>query len=165
MNEATMIAAVCKSWRKKQPNLWVIKFPDYFRPGAYYSNDRAVDTLICYFGQFVGIEWKIVKTKTAERFKATKIRDSQINALDAISKAGGVGLLIIVVYHDVTHKHLYVFTIDEWLNLVMREESGVVDLTKCNCQRSTSGTQWDWRKIEEVIDFEVKMRTDIGVKS
>jgi len=159
MNEAHMIQAVCKTWKKHQPTLWVMKIPDYFRPGADYSNDRAVDTMVCYFGQFVGIEWKILKSKTVERFKATKMRDSQINTLDAINKAGGIGLLIIAVYRDATHKHFYVFTIDEWLDAVANSENDVVNLALYGFQRSRSGAQWDWHKIEKVIDYEVAVRT------
>jgi len=159
MNEAHMIQAICKTWKKHQSKLWLMKIPDYFRPYANYSNNRAVDTLVCYNGYFLGIEWKIINTKKAEHIKINKVRESQISALEAIEEAGGIGLVVIGVYHDPQHKHFYVFSIEDWKYAATRPFLQGIDLDADYFgKRSSSGIKWDWQWLEEVIDNEIRIR-------
>ena len=102
-----------KNWERQHPNrLWWWKIPDYTRPGAGYSNDRAVDVVACYNGVFVGIEFKIKKDDRA--FPMNRIRDGQVKTLCDLEVAGGVGVIAIVVYKDKHDKCVYLIPIAEW---------------------------------------------------
>lgn len=124
MNETTFIKQVMDNWQRQNAEmLWWWKIPDYTRPGKSYSNERAVDVVICYRGRFIAIEWKLLKK--GNRFPYKRIRNSQIQTLMDIKQAGGEAYLAIGVYRSSKEKCIYILDIQNFCD--KRAE-----LTSCN---------------------------------
>ena len=82
-----------------------------------YSQPRAVDVLASYQGQFIGMEWKLHKTKGA--FALKHFRQHQYDELDRVAKSGGRALIVIGVYVDGgKHQEVYIIPFVHWGNLI-----------------------------------------------
>ena len=159
MNETTITKQIMSNWQRQHSDLWFWKIPDYTRPGYGYSNDRAVDVVICCDGAFVGMEWKLKKDNRA--FPLKRIRDGQIKTLCDIEIAGGTGFLMIAVYLSPHDKCVYAIPIKQW-NKEAKEvhETGrksirieeVFSYYRIEPRRIGTYVHWNFKLVEEVID-------------
>jgi penicillin-binding protein-related factor A (putative recombinase) len=163
MKEATIIKQVMDNWKRQHPyRLWAFKVPDYSHYYSNHSNNRAVDVLACYDGVFVGMEWKIKKDKRA--FPFDRVRDNQVQALCDIGVAGGVGLLMIVVYHGPQDKYAYAIPIEVWNECVFAAQGKSVRIEEEFAQwriepkKHGAYVHWDMTKIEELC-YDAKRRS------
>ena len=112
MNETDATRGILKNWQRQFKYFWWIKVPDYFRPGHNYSNERAVDTILCVAGRLIGIEWKLHRSGA---FATDRVRPGQINTLRAINTACGDGFLAIIHYRSPQDKILYFIPVEVWV--------------------------------------------------
>jgi hypothetical protein len=157
MKETTATAHVMKNWYRQQPNLWWWKIPDYFRPGHNYSNPRAVDTLVCVNGHFITIEWKLHKSELG--FAISRVRKEQIHTSTEVNRAGGTGMLAIIVYKGGIDRHLYMIPMDVWERVATsvlttgKKSLRLIDaFPNCRVEYRRVGAhmQWDYLRIEEL---------------
>jgi len=115
MNETISTTQFMKDWQRQRSDLlWWFKIPDHSRPmaAANISGKRAVDVIACYNGLLIGMEWKLKKDKRA--IPCRRVRINQIETLCNIEVAGGLGLLMIMVYLGPRDKAVYAIPIAEW---------------------------------------------------
>jgi len=155
MNEAIITRQIMQNWKRQQINLlfWhKIADPTI---GGDVTNARAVDVVACFNGVFIGMEFKIKKDDRA--FPMKRIRTGQINTLCDIEKAGGVGLLMVVVYKGPYNKCVYAIPVHRWLEKVtevwpkcksIRIEDHFADC-RIEPHRVGSHVHWEMTLIEE----------------
>lgn len=94
-----------------------------------YSQPRAVDVLASYRGKFIGMEWKLHKTKGA--FALKRFRQHQYDELKRIEKSGGRALIVIGVYVDNgKFQEIYIVPYQKWSSDVIACFQGVSDSRK-----------------------------------
>lgn len=110
MRETEITNQITKSWRRVKPELWFHKIAD-----PRYGLDtgtRAVDVVSCWDGVAVGLEFKIITHGISQPLRG--VRESQLEGLEDIERAGGVGLLIIVHYKGSRDKCAYAVSVGRW---------------------------------------------------
>jgi hypothetical protein len=157
MRETEITNQITKSWRRAVSDaIWCHKIAD-----PRYGLDtgtRAVDVISCWNGITVGLEFKIVTKTNSQELR--KVRESQLNGLEDIERAGGVGLLIIVHYKGPRDKCAYAVPVDRWRAAARaakdtgRSSVSLSEFEDCRFgQKWRSGMlDWETEKIQERVD-------------
>lgn len=157
MRETEITNQITKSWRRARSGaIWCHKIAD-----PRYGLDtgtRAVDVIACWDGIAVGLEFKIVTKTNSQELR--KVRESQLNGLEDIEHAGGVGLLVIVRYKGPRDKCAYAVSVDRWRKAVKaardngRSSVLLDEFEDCKFgQKWRSGLlDWETNKIQERVD-------------
>lgn len=156
MNETTFTRQVMKNWQRQRPYmLWYHKIADPTL-GQKYTNERAIDVVVCFNGHFIGMEWKLKKDERA--FPIKRVRDGQVKTLCDIEVAGGKGFIMIGVYLATGVKYVYAIPISRWNEQVAKTtDRKSIRLEGCftDCRidmiRVGQFKHWDFSTVEGLI--------------
>jgi len=159
VRETEITNQITKSWRRVKSELWCHKIAD-----PRYGLDtgtRAVDVIACWDGIAVGFEFKIVKHGISQPLRG--VRESQLDELEDIERAGGVGFLIIVHYKGPRNKCAYAVPVDRWraaAKVAKNAGRSSVPLNKfedCRFEQKWNGglLNWETEKIQERVDVAI----------
>ena len=160
MNEASFSRQFMQAWADHDPAVYYHKIGDVpisRVSGMRFNKPKAVDYMACFRGKFVAIEWKFINKGQSVNFD--RLRPLQVETLQKVRDAGGVGLIIYGVYEN-KKSFLFAFTIDEFLTLsrqqliIGKKSIKMFDLDKYRMDRIHAGGNrqvWDLDKFQTAI--------------
>lgn len=148
---------IMDNWKRQDGDLlWWHKVPDPVYGES--TGTRAVDVVACYKERFVGIEFKLRNNE--QGFRIEKIRQSQVEALTAIDKAGGIALLLLITRLSSTTKYAHVIPISAWRRAIgypefhykksFQPDDWFADF-RFTQQRSGPYVNWDFTKLRSMF--------------